>query len=71
MAGLILHDPALAMGYGELDGVREVVSEIPTVSYTSDECAPAQSLTRISTASQESWDSVGGEDSSEETGLLG
>jgi len=43
VAGLILHDPALEMGYGELEGVREVVSGIPTVSYTSDEYGPTHS----------------------------
>ena len=37
VAGLILHDPALGMGYGQLSGLRSILANIPTVSYTSDE----------------------------------
>lgn len=37
IAGLVLHDPALGMGYGQLSGLRSILANIPTVSYTSDE----------------------------------
>lgn len=37
LAGLILHDPALGMGYGQISGLRSILANIPTVSYTSDE----------------------------------
>uniref|UniRef100_A0A7S3Q643 1-alkyl-2-acetylglycerophosphocholine esterase n=1 Tax=Chaetoceros debilis TaxID=122233 RepID=A0A7S3Q643_9STRA len=35
IAGLVLHDPALAMGYGML--TTEDLTAVPTISYTSDE----------------------------------
>uniref|UniRef100_A0A7S4MQ40 1-alkyl-2-acetylglycerophosphocholine esterase n=1 Tax=Odontella aurita TaxID=265563 RepID=A0A7S4MQ40_9STRA len=36
-AGLILHDPALGMGYGMLGDVSTTLSDVPILSYTSDE----------------------------------
>lgn len=43
--GLLLHDPALGMG-ADVWAIRRGPRDLPTLSYVSDECAPAEERTR-------------------------